>query len=149
MKTSKRRGFTTVELVIVIAVIAVLAAVLIPTFTNLITKAGASAALQACKNTLTEFLTENDGQLPEGDVYFAYNEDPEVNETHWFHLEDGKFVSAAAQEVDSNDKVWADDYHTVMSNGRRAKATDIIGVVTNCTEEPYMDPAVEILCKID
>ena len=38
----RKRGFTIVELVIVIAVIAILAAVLIPTFTNLIKRANLS-----------------------------------------------------------------------------------------------------------
>ena len=39
MKRNTKKGFTIVELIIVIAVIAVLAAVLIPTFSNLIQKA--------------------------------------------------------------------------------------------------------------
>lgn len=48
MKKS-RKGFTIVELVIVIAVIAILAAVLIPTFSGLIRKAKISADTQLCK----------------------------------------------------------------------------------------------------
>ena len=47
MKASKKRGFTIVELIIVIAVIAILAAVLIPTFSNLINKAQQSVDKQA------------------------------------------------------------------------------------------------------
>lgn len=47
MKNLKnKKGFTIVELVIVIAVIAILAAVLIPTFSGVITKAQNSAAQQ-------------------------------------------------------------------------------------------------------
>jgi len=38
MKKQNNKGFTLVELVIVIAVIAILAAVLIPTFSNVIKK---------------------------------------------------------------------------------------------------------------
>ena len=45
MKQTKK-GFTTVELVIVIAVIAILATVLIPTFVSLIKRAEESAYLQ-------------------------------------------------------------------------------------------------------
>ena len=45
-----RRGFTIVELVIVIAVIAILAAVLIPTFSSLTEKANASADEQLLRN---------------------------------------------------------------------------------------------------
>ena len=50
MKRTNRKGFTTVELVIVIAVIAILAAVLIPTFVSLINKANLSADQQAVRN---------------------------------------------------------------------------------------------------
>ena len=46
MKKNNKKGFTIVELVIVIAVIAILAAVLIPTFTGVTEKAQKSAALQ-------------------------------------------------------------------------------------------------------
>ena len=49
MKNLKKKGFTIVELVIVIAVIAVLAAVLIPTFVNLTKKANLSADQQAVR----------------------------------------------------------------------------------------------------
>ena len=44
-----KKGFTIVELVIVIAGIAILAAVLIPTFSNLVKKANMSAFLQEVK----------------------------------------------------------------------------------------------------
>lgn len=47
MKTSKKRGFTIVELVIVIAVIAILAGVLIPAFASIVKKANESADVQA------------------------------------------------------------------------------------------------------
>lgn len=46
----KKRGFTIVELVIVIAVIAILAGVLIPTFSSLVAKANLSADQQAVTN---------------------------------------------------------------------------------------------------
>ena len=45
-KRKNKKGFTIVELVIVIAVIAILAAVLIPTFSSLIKKAKISADTQ-------------------------------------------------------------------------------------------------------
>ena len=55
-----RKGFTTVELVIVIAVIAILAAVLIPTFSGLITKANNSAIVQEARNLYTNYVTAVD-----------------------------------------------------------------------------------------
>ena len=46
----KNKGFTIVELVIVIAVIAILAAVLIPTFSSLIKRANLSSDQVAVRN---------------------------------------------------------------------------------------------------
>ena len=60
MKLNKK-GFTIVELVIVIAVIAILAAVLIPTFTTVTAKAKESAALQQATNSSKAVLGETKG----------------------------------------------------------------------------------------
>ena len=54
MKNTNKKGFTIVELVIVIAVIAILAAVLIPTFASIIKKANLSADQQAIRNINTQ-----------------------------------------------------------------------------------------------
>lgn len=68
MRKSNKKGFTIVELVIVIAVIAILSAVLIPTFGSIVDKANESAALQeasnAYKNALVEVLAD-DGVIDE------------------------------------------------------------------------------------
>lgn len=53
MKRNHKHGFTVVELVVVIAVVAVLAAVLIPTFSGLIENAKTSADKQLAKNVNT------------------------------------------------------------------------------------------------
>ncbi|MBE6566457.1 MAG: type II secretion system protein [Ruminococcaceae bacterium] len=58
MKKMNKKGFTIVELVIVIAVIAILAAVMIPTFGGIIEKANASKALQNAQNAYKNALIE-------------------------------------------------------------------------------------------
>ena len=58
MKNLKKKGFTIVELVIVIAVIAVLAAVLIPTFVDLTRKANVSADTVLVKNLNTSLSSD-------------------------------------------------------------------------------------------
>lgn len=58
MKRTLKKAFTITELVIVIAVIAILAAVLIPTFSNVIESANKSAALQTCNNALKNYNAE-------------------------------------------------------------------------------------------
>lgn len=63
MKKTNKKGFTLVELVIVIAVIAILAGVMIATFSNVVAKANASADLQEIKSMLNaqyyDFIAEN------------------------------------------------------------------------------------------
>lgn len=63
MTIDKRRGFTMVELIIVIAVISILAAVVIPTFAGIIEKANDSAALQEARNIYTTYMSEYDYTL--------------------------------------------------------------------------------------
>ena len=53
MKKTNKKGFTIVELVIVIAVVAILAAVLIPTFVSVTKKANESNDVQAARNMNT------------------------------------------------------------------------------------------------
>ena len=60
MKKLNKKGFTIVELVIVIAVIGILAGVLIPTFTIVVRKANQSAAIQALDTARKEYMTEVD-----------------------------------------------------------------------------------------
>ena len=78
MKRNTKKGFTLVELVIVIAVIAILAAVLIPTFGGIIEKANKSAALQEARNEYAAYLVEAAGT---GDV-----------EDNLYVLVDGKYL---------------------------------------------------------
>lgn len=59
MKNTKKRGFTIVELVIVIAVIGILASVLIPAFSGVVTKAKENAALESARNAYTQAIVEH------------------------------------------------------------------------------------------
>ena len=88
MQTKKaKRGFTITELVIVIAVIAILAAVLIPTFSNVISRANESAAMQEARSEYSNFSVEvatqnaedNDFLIASGEYYFIV-EDGQFNE---------------------------------------------------------------------
>ena len=65
-----KKGFTIVELVIVIAVIAILAAVLIPTFSGIVDKAKDSATIQEARNLYTEYVGLHDYKTgsPDTDV---------------------------------------------------------------------------------
>ena len=62
---NNRKGFTIVELVIVIAVVAVLAAVMIPTFSGIIKKANISKDTQAVRNMNVILTSESAKAAPE------------------------------------------------------------------------------------
>ena len=71
MRKNNKKGFTLVELVIVIAVIAILAAILIPTFTG-VTKDAEEAARDAdAKALYTQYINEtvDANQEPATDFY--------------------------------------------------------------------------------
>ena len=70
MKKFNKKGFTIVELVIVIAVIAILAGVLIPTFSGIVEKATNSSVLQETRAALTVLLTEENGQVDINSKYY-------------------------------------------------------------------------------
>lgn len=71
MLNKKKNAFTITELVIVIAVIAILAAVLIPTFSNVVESANQSAAMQQSKNALTSYLVDNPSEQATGMVFVS------------------------------------------------------------------------------
>ena len=62
--THHKSGFTIVELVIVIAVIAILAAVLVPTFTSTIRKAEEARYMQEAKAVLDSVIVEEAAYNP-------------------------------------------------------------------------------------
>lgn len=56
---NKKSGFSMVELIIVIAVIAILAGILIPVFTNIIDNANRAEAVQNAKNSYTKYAIDH------------------------------------------------------------------------------------------
>ena len=84
MKNRKaKKGFTIIELVIVIAVIGILAAVLIPTFSGVIEKANESAAMQAARNEYELFLAEHAAELDgTEDFVIVYKNTYEIGRAH-------------------------------------------------------------------
>ena len=70
MKKSNKKGFTIVELVIVIAVIGILAAVLVPTFSGVMKNAKQSAAVQKARAAYIDKLAED---AEAGEVTLGYS----------------------------------------------------------------------------
>lgn len=71
-KTNSKKGFTLVELVIVIAVIAILSAILVPTFSSVIGNANKTKEKADLKAAITTYIADhsNDGtDLPDFNKY--------------------------------------------------------------------------------
>ena len=79
-KKLNKKGFTIVELLIVIAVIAILAAVMIPTFAGMIKKANDSAALQEVSAAYKVYVADEmaDGDEAEALIVVEYDDDTTI-----------------------------------------------------------------------
>ena len=86
---NRKKGFTIVELVIVIAVIAILAAVLIPNLARLVDRANENSAMQAARNEYEAYLTEYAKDL-EGSVHFVI-----IKGDYAFEVTNGQFNEKA------------------------------------------------------
>ncbi|MBR3875905.1 MAG: type II secretion system protein [Clostridia bacterium] len=106
MKRNNKKGFTIVELVIVIAVIAILSAVLIPTFGGVIDQANAAADLQKARNAYTEYLTTVDiktNGVPEIDYVLVNGKYYEINNDY----EAVEELDACAVVLSENNGTWS------------------------------------------
>ena len=113
-KTNTKKGFTIIELVIVIAVIGILAAVLIPTFSGVIEKANESAAMQAARNEYELFLAEHAAEMNGTENYTI------VTNGYKFSVKAGQF-DATATKLENGETFSGDDLTHVVKS---AKATE-------------------------
>ena len=123
MKKMNRKGFTIVELVIVIAVIAILAAVLIPTFSGITNRAKESARIQETRNAMTEYLAEQkNGTIKENTEFYYFETAPTATatdvETYKFTYANGKLTAPSAAT-----KVSVDITTTTTGEGATAVTT--------------------------
>ena len=126
MRKNNRKGFTIVELVIVIAVIAILAGVLIPTFAGITTKAKKSAAEQEAANAYKEDIAMLNAQV---DKNYAVNEDV-----------DG-YALKGAFAYDENAKTYTYTYVTEKYTCEYSSATKKWTVTETPAETPTEAPA--------
>ena len=156
MKKSKK-GFTIVELVIVIAVIGILAAVLIPTFTSVIDNANRSAAQSNIKNASTTLLADQaDATLPDGVVivggdYYATVENHQVGalvEGKFEVSSSGQSVYVKATEAFSNKFITGVTYYTIKSSTETTENTESspsYELVTNAKSADFASYYVKVV----
>lgn len=115
MQTKKeKRGFTITELVIVIAVIAILAAVLIPTFSNVINRANESAAMQEARSEWSNFQPEvAERTAADNDFIIVYQNGD--NAAELFEVVDGQFQTTPLATTVAT---WASETVTLVPGGK-------------------------------
>lgn len=99
MLKKMKKAFTITELVIVIAVIAILAAVLIPTFTTVVNNANESAAMQEARSSWTGYSADIIVNTPAENQDYLF-----VNGDYAFIVENGVFDVNPISGIDA-DKV--------------------------------------------
>ena len=105
---NNKKGFTIVELVIVIAVIAILSAVLIPTFNNIIESANMSKATQEVKNSIKNFYNDNIDYDLEKLVIVYYDKDSNKGEIKYIFTNEKQELELIEYDSYSiNEKVLA------------------------------------------
>ncbi|MBQ8414465.1 MAG: type II secretion system protein [Clostridia bacterium] len=132
MRKSNKKGFTIVELVNVIAVIAILSAVLIPTFGGITEKAKNSARDQEAKNAFTNYLIACEANPEEGKYILVKD-----GETSYYYLidNDGQIDLKGEVTTDkSDDVVWCSNHADAAVDATgHDEACDNCGVAIDCT----------------
>ena len=129
-KLNNKKGFTIVELVIVIAVIGILAGVLIPTFSGIVKRATESAGLQEATNTLKELLgSQAEGVNPGTMIYSPADTDESGKVTKYeaYIYANGKLILAGTFEISSNVPVnvtESESYKTKNTGSLRYDSAD-------------------------
>lgn len=113
-----RKGFTIVELVIVIAVIAILAGVLIPTFSSVTRNAKKSAAMQQAKNAMEATLALTGGSYPDGTDFVVTEStaNGKVKADYWFEYQGNKLTEADSGKPEAYES--ADGYYAVYFSSK-------------------------------
>lgn len=101
MYHSRKKGFTMVELVIVIAVIAILAAILIPTFTNLIRKANEASALANARNAANQLLADLLARGDDAKDLVIFNQKGDDIYVYGYSAEAGRVLAYYGNPVDA------------------------------------------------
>ena len=104
-----KKGFTIVELVIVIAVIAILAGVLIPTFSSITKNAKQSAAMQQARNAMEATLALTGGAYPTG-TDFVVDDGKDGKIDYWFSYE-GNTLKDVTKTDDAKTEAYGDGFY--------------------------------------
>ncbi len=128
-KLNNKKGFTIVELVIVIAVIGILAGVLIPTFSNIISKATDSGALQEATSAMKSTLSMSDNGRIADQTQFLKLAGKEVDSVTTYSVAYAyKFEGSKIKELKTNAETYSysSDKPQFTVNNSNVEANSVI-----------------------
>lgn len=123
MKRNNKKGFTLVELVIVIAVIAILSAILIPTFGNIIEDANKTSAQSDTKAAITTHMSivaKDGGNLEDGWIVMMDGNTVK----YYFKYENGNLGAASAELPTGCPAFSTDTWKGLVNAEKAANAAD-------------------------
>ena len=94
MKRTNKKGFTIVELVVVIAVIAILAAIMIPTFSGVTKDANEAARDKQAQSIYTQYLGNFNYDNGDDPVYNGYI----IVDGYYYEVKDGQILNVKAEQ---------------------------------------------------
>lgn len=140
MKHNKnKKGFTIVELVIVIGVIGILAGILIPTFVNVTQKAEEAAAKSDVANAFSSYVADAADGIVEENIKAVIGEEPAADTTYYIELikqEDAVLVRGDKEYVYTADKGWDvsttanKDTDKLLITAKKSGAADVLKLPT-------------------
>ena len=121
MKHNKnKKGFTIVELVIVIGVIGILAGILIPTFVNVTPRAEEAAAKSEVANAFSSYVADAaDGEIDKDNVKAVINQEYSAEKTYTIALikqQDAILVRKEVKYTYDSEKGWVEDASATQSS---------------------------------
>lgn len=122
MKKFNKKGFTIVELVIVIAVIGILAGVLIPTFSGITQRANETAAMQEATSGRNAILALTEGQMPENTMFYILDGDKGQAEYAFAYVDGAMKVQESATKTPS--KYMNEEYYVVYFSSDKLEGQD-------------------------
>lgn len=143
MKKFNKRGFTIVELVIVIAVIGILAGVLIPTFSSITQRAQQTAAMQEATSGRDALLALTNGSMPEDTFFFVGDHDKTTDALTTNFVFKYSAGAMVAQDIEAG-LPTIEKYDDDTTNGYFAMYVSDEMIADNKLDAEYMANVVEI-----
>ncbi len=130
MKTQMQKGFTLIELMIVVAIIGILAAVALPAYQDYTVRAKMSEVILAastCRTTISEVVQSISGDLPDADKWGCESDDSNESVS--------KYVKSINTDVVGRIIVTATGFNDVLIDDKKIQLTPCTNTTGDACDE--------------